>query len=1082
MKLISRRRKQHTDAGMTLPELLVSVTLTAILASSLAVATNVMLSNRDNTIGRANNSRSEQNVGLFMPTDLASSESENTDPWSTACVTAGPDAKIGTPDDVAAACPPGGSSEGSNALLLTWTSSTVIGGTAVKTTTLVSYRVVVVGTEYQLIRVKCDYVGVDAPTCNTQIVLHDLTPPGPGVTFVPGVTKPDWIITVSKATAPDDPNGPTGPTLPVDPGLKNKNGQRVVVTVNGGGGGSSASGGQSQIFLSAGGTDRNADLSTEDLTGAPTFTAARSRCGGNIGMIVDTSNSIWNSQMATIKGGIRSFLDEFAGTPVKLEIVTFSTTGTILGSSAGEPKWFDMLVDSDVTALKNLIGDPAQSGNLGQKTGGSPTPVGIQQNGGTNWEDGFLRMLKNKDGSVPAQLPSKVIFFTDGVPTYDRSADDNGNTHSSSTAPITVNPLDAGLPLSTGNSYSQVAWNRAERVVRDRGKVDVIGVFVGALPPAGPHTPNTADDSTSDAWEAWTTASAGYHWSWARLNNLVYQRGYHLGYQRNANVVWERGGNSGPFVGNKVVYERGFHATTPQRNNNVVFERSSSGLTYERFSSGSWSTTSTTTYFTNNTTPDETDNYRVRVTGTVGSSWVTTDMTQTTYDATNVDDRDNGADGFRTRLNGSLSGSWTTVTAAQFGDSNTTTDSSDGWKVASGPTYTSPYDGWEPATQSAYSSGNTNNTSTDGWRVRQTAPSTSFVAVSSTLYTNSNTTSDDTDGWSNLQYVTPYNTWVSTTQTLYDGNNSTTDQNDGWRTRVNGSLSATWTDLPSIAPYTASNTTADSTDGWRVNPSFVYSAPFDSWENSTQALYDANNTTSATTDGWRTQMPGVAGAWVDTTQTYYDRSNLDGTDNDGWRTYKNFSAPFSNYDITKKDVSSIDLLGNVIVGDLSGNTGSYNRVDAPASGSYPDDVATAADVFALPNYTYFADALDKIVLGECGGTVTLQTKNVLDGQGAKDPFTYSNSSDNTVVKTSSAFKSGTFDIAFPGENAKTITIAPQEYSNLTAWTHYDWKCKSKGVDYPFTENTIPGSSWTSITLTVHANEAISCIQRVTYHG
>src|SRR4029079_3805891 len=71
--------RQHRDSGMTLPELLVSVTLTGILMSSLALATNVMLSNHDNTLGRANNARSEQNVGLFMPTDLAYSEAENTD-------------------------------------------------------------------------------------------------------------------------------------------------------------------------------------------------------------------------------------------------------------------------------------------------------------------------------------------------------------------------------------------------------------------------------------------------------------------------------------------------------------------------------------------------------------------------------------------------------------------------------------------------------------------------------------------------------------------------------------------------------------------------------------------------------------------------------------------------------------------------------------------------------------------------------------------------------------------------------------------------------------------------------------------
>ncbi len=174
----------------------------------------------------------------------------------------------------------------------------------------------------------------------------------------------------------------------------------------------------------------------------------------------------------------------------------------------------------------------------------------------------------------------------------------------------------------------------------------------------------------------------------------------------------------------------------------------------------------------------------------------------------------------------------------------------------------------------------------------------------------------------------------------------------------------------------------------------------------------------------------------------------------------------------------------MVVGDLTGNTGAYNRVDAPAGGApYADNAATAADVFALPDYSYFAQALDKIVLGECGGTVTLQTKNTADNLGAKDPFTYQNSTDNTVVKTSSAFKSGTFDVAFPGENAKTITITPQEFTNLSAWSHVSWSCKSKAAPYPFTETPVPDhTAWTSITLVVHANEAISCTQMVSYHG
>src|SRR3954470_22145572 len=132
--------RQHRDSGMTLPELLVSVTLTGILMSSLALAVDVMLSNHDSTLGRANNARSEQNVGLFMPTDLASSESENTDPDAVPCgPESGADHLLGTADDVPAPpCPPGAVIGGSNALLLTWTGSVVIGGNAVATLTKVS--------------------------------------------------------------------------------------------------------------------------------------------------------------------------------------------------------------------------------------------------------------------------------------------------------------------------------------------------------------------------------------------------------------------------------------------------------------------------------------------------------------------------------------------------------------------------------------------------------------------------------------------------------------------------------------------------------------------------------------------------------------------------------------------------------------------------------------------------------------------------------------------------------------------------------------------------------------------------------
>src|SRR4051812_14611637 len=1064
MQFFKKRRttQQHHDSGMTLPELLVSVTLTGILMSSLALATNVMLSNHDNTLGRANNSRSEQNVGLFMPTDLASSESENTDPDAVPCgPESGADHLLGTADDVPAPpCPPGAVIGGSNALLLTWTGSVVIGGNAVATLTKVSYRVVLVGTEYQLVRVKCDYVGTDPATCNTQIVLHDLTPPPVGVTFVAGVTPPDWIMTVSKATDPLDASGPSAVPV-VDPGLKNKNGQRVVVTVNGGGGGSSASGGQSQIFLSAGGTDREAGLATDDLSGAPTFTAARSRCGGNIGMVVDTSGSISPTQMQSIKGGIQNFLNEFAGTPVKLEVVSFADTGKILGSSAaGEAKWYDMLVDADVAALKTLIGDPANASS------------GIAPGGRTNWEDAFLRMLRNVDGTVPAQMPSKVIFFTDGVPTTNRL------NSTSSTAAVVANSLDSGLPTGATSNLSQASWNRAERVVRDRGKVDVIGIFVGVLPTS------TVTHQPTTAYESWTTASAGYHFEYALGDTVLFQRGYHAGYQRGNNVVYERGSHLSPQVGNNVTFEKGFHYLY-ERNNNVVFERTTS--TKLQYWKGSTSTNAAT-YFTatpHNTTPDSSDGFStVVLNGGLGNNWDHTSppvLTQALYDGTNttVDE----SDGFRTIVNGSLSGSWTAVTQAQYDGSNTTIDSSDGWRATK--VYATPFDQWETSTQAAFLAGNTNNTTADGWRTTASGTATTWTDVTTTQYNNANTTADATDGWQNgPSYSAPFSSWAPTTAAVYDAGNTNNGSSDGFRVSVSGTATS-WSTVTQTQ-YNNSNTTADASDGWQVVN--VYSSPFDSWENTTQAIYETagNNSSSASTDGWKTMTSGIPTAWTPITQTQYNASNTTTDDTDGWRTFKAYSPPVVAYDLTTKPISAIDLLGNVVVGDLSGNTGSYNRVDSPPAGvPYAYNAAAAADVFALPDYTRFADALDKIVLGECGGTVTLQTKNTADNLGAKDPFTYQNSTDSTVVKTSAAFKSGTFDVAFPGENAKTITITPQIDTSLSAWSHAPggWSCKSKAAAYPFTEAPVadhPG--WTSITLTVHANEAISCTQMVVFHG
>src|ERR1700712_4291905 len=111
---MSRRRPIRPDTGYTLIETLVSVLLIGVLVSTISLATTTVLRTRNSTVGRTNNARSEQAIGLWMPGDLASAESVDTTAGALPC---GP-----TP-----ACPASGDVGGSNAVKLTWTTSVTDG-------------------------------------------------------------------------------------------------------------------------------------------------------------------------------------------------------------------------------------------------------------------------------------------------------------------------------------------------------------------------------------------------------------------------------------------------------------------------------------------------------------------------------------------------------------------------------------------------------------------------------------------------------------------------------------------------------------------------------------------------------------------------------------------------------------------------------------------------------------------------------------------------------------------------------------------------------------------------------------------
>ena len=839
-----KRTRRVRDAGMTLPEVLVAMTVTGLIAAALGMASTVLVRQIDNTSGRTNNARSEQNVGVYMPGDLSSAEQVDTSAGALPC---GP----------SPACPATADISGSNALMLTWNGQEFDTATnsIINTLTRVSYRVTVVAGEYRMLRVECGGPVGGAVTCSTVTVLRNLEAPPAGFTFVPGTTSPSWVVSVTQAAAPEDTGSGTGPVT--DPGYNNKNAQRVVVTINGGGDIAGAGGGQNQISLSAGGTNRSIDLSTDDLTGAPTFTAARSRCGGNFGLVVDKSGSI-GSDMATVRSGISAFIDTFAGTPIKLQVVTFSTTSDTLGAGAGWSKYYDMLVDADVSALKTLVD-------------------GISAGGGTNWEDGFFRMLKNSDGTVQAQLPNNILFFTDGIPTFSRI------DGTSASAPVVADPADGGLAASNGYDFSQLAWNRTERLIRDRGAINLIGVYV---------------NSNVNATSTWATR-VGYHIDYAKASNLQYQSG----------------------------------ATAYQHANNVQFQISTdTDLLYQKWNGSSWPYTTRANFLQYNSTP-----------------------------------------------------------------------------------------GWD-----------------DGWW----------------SYANGFISTNDFN-------------WTAITEAQYNAANSTTDTTDGFRTKVVSGSTTPWVTVTQ-AQYNASNTTADETDGWRTTGA--------GWTTVTQAAYAAANTAPGEADGWRTYLPAAAPSWVSATQAEYDASNTANDDSDGWRATKVYSEPYTYFEGTgNATIKNYATIGNLVVGNTSGIEGNFVEA-TPRGGPYTN--AAAADLFVLPNYANFGSALASVALGQCGGTVTIQTK--VGSTSAQDPFTYENTATHETVKTSAAYRSGTFDVALPGGASTVVNIAPQDFSNLGRYQPAGWSCKSAGVAYPFTTVPVAGHSpWTGIQLTVSPNKAVSCIQQVT---
>ena len=191
----------------------------------------------------------------------------------------------------------------------------------------------------------------------------------------------------------------------------------------------------------------------------------------------------------------------------------------------------------------------------------------------------------------------------------------------------------------------------------------------------------------------------------------------------------------------------------------------------------------------------------------------------------------------------------------------------------------------------------------------------------------------------------------------------------------------------------------------------------------TKAQYDANNTTPDASDGWTAlSAPEYVSASSGTDWVEWPGSRS-GINTDQFRSEEIEGVPpYDGYRSAQTvPVPRTEILGRLI-GDAVPPTTDSN-------GEY--DNAKQATLYSTPDWTKLPKALKAIALGDCGGTLTLQTR--LGGSGAPDPFRYQAtqqfapdgtelSTDRPVVYTNREQTTGNFDLAIDSGLYRDVVV------------------------------------------------------------
>jgi hypothetical protein len=287
------------------------------------------------------------------------------------------------------------------------------------------------------------------------VVAHQLAaPPSNLLPWVDGARKPDFAVGVSARN-----NGSSIGAGELSP---NRIGRDLTVTLQGWtlaspGTGTAVSGADS-VSVGGSGLSGGDDIAPGSGNAVALGSAPRSRCGGRIAIVIDTSGSIPDVKGdGPLRAAAKGFIDGFAGTPTSVTLVGFDNRAyamypepakvsglpPLTGYTTTAPPYVSLLDTSKTAPIKNRIdllddwADPRKWPGVAGTNGDNDwnhdgyhwdqTVLATSGDKNTNWEDGLWQAIKDGNGNLWPSLPDLLVFITDGDPNRSRSTSGDAN-------------------------------------------------------------------------------------------------------------------------------------------------------------------------------------------------------------------------------------------------------------------------------------------------------------------------------------------------------------------------------------------------------------------------------------------------------------------------------------------------------------------------------------------------------------------------------------------------------------------------------------------------------------------------------